>query len=497
MIRLRGISAAALLGAILLMPRAAAAASDAPLTEAYLIQNSGWMEPFYADRGSQFRAVVTALIDATQLAGAATVVATFNQNGQIPGHASPERIFSGAYDKAAVARAVAGVFAPRRADGKYADSDFYGALNGAVNDFLGGRQGIVWMATNNKASPDNSPEVLANTRRFYDDLRKMPYFSRLIAFPIRMRVRGPNYDERGFVIYGIAYGERAAAALDWLVADGQPTRRVFTAPPVRLKPLERDPLRLQLSAQSAHGMTVSLEGGRLVVRHVPPRGGRLSLTGDLINSYYPQQVETAKLSVETPSAAFGASASQIAVSRLGPGAALKNIRIDLRFPPATRPSIFTDHALASGQLLLKLSDATLTLSPEFVARMKDVFGVDLLMRDQSRMQANGLPSVFFDYRRVNAAATAVPVYLVYDFSPWPTILAFSGCGFALALLIAGIVHFARPRRYTVRIGAANVPVRLRPFERCAVQSHDGVRALVRGAIFGKPSVTVVEENGGK
>ena len=65
------------------------------LSEVYLIQNSGWMEPFYADQGSQFRSVVTSLIGATQLVGVATIVATFNQDGQIPGHSSPERVFAG------------------------------------------------------------------------------------------------------------------------------------------------------------------------------------------------------------------------------------------------------------------------------------------------------------------------------------------------------------------------------------------------------------------
>lgn len=471
----------------------AAADGGADIGQVYLVQNSGWMEPFYADHGSQFRAVVTALIGATRLEGVPTTVASFNQNGQIPGQASPETVFSGAYDRAAVARAVDGIVPPRRPDGKYADSDFYGALNGAVTGLLGGRQGIVWMVTNNKASPDNSQEVLANTRRFYDDLRKAPFFTRLIAFPIRMPVKGPHYDERGFIIYGIAYGARAARALDFLTADGQPVRKVFTAPPVRLKPLDQNPLRLQLTAQTQNGMNVSLEEGVLVVRHVPAVGGALSLLGNLVNAYYPQEVVSAKLTATADGGfPFAVALSRGEVSHLGPGAALKDIRIALNFPAVGRPNLFSDHAEVDGALLINLTDAKLSLSPAFVERMKDVFGIDLLMRDQDRLQINGLPNVFFDYQRVSGATTTVPIHLVYDYSPWPALLAMIGGGLALLFVVGGGFLVLTPRRYTVRLEGGNVPVRLRPFETRTVQNAMGVRARVRGALFGAPAVATLD-----
>ena len=209
------------------------------LSEVYLIQDSGWMEPFYADQGSQFKAVITTLIDTTQLVGVKTIVATFDQDGQIAGHKSPEEVFAGPYDKSRVEATVANIEPPRRQDGKYADSDFFGALNGTINSLLSGQQGIVWMISNNKDSPNNTQEVLARTQKFYSDLRASPYIHRIVAFPVRMRVHGPHYDERGFIIYGIAYGSRAAKALDFLTSAGQPVRTVFADPPVRLKPLDQ------------------------------------------------------------------------------------------------------------------------------------------------------------------------------------------------------------------------------------------------------------------
>jgi hypothetical protein len=121
-------------------------------------------------------------------------------------------------------------------------------------------------------------------------------------------------------------------------------------------------------------------------------------------------------------------------------------------------------------------------------RMKDVFGVDLFARDQSAMPANGLPAVFFDYQRVNAATTAIPVRLIYDFSPWPLILTVCAGIFLLALAGGGGLLAVMPRKYTVRVGGSNVQVRLRPFEQRTVQGGSGARATVRGSLFGAPSV---------
>jgi hypothetical protein len=475
----------------------AATAETADIAQVYLVQNSGWMEPFYADRKSQFRTVVSLLVEKTQLPGGRALIATFNQNGQIPGHSSPERIFSGTYDRAAAEQAIAQISPPHRPDGKYADSDFYGAMMGAISGLLGGRQGIIWMVTNNKASPNNSAEVLANTKKFYDGLRGADAIARIIAFPIRMPVHGPNYDERGFIIYGIAYGDVAARSLDALVAAGQPIRQVFKAPPVRLKPLDQDPMKLELTAQSDSGMTATLENGALVIRHIPARGASFSLNGSLTNSYYPQQIASARLeTVATPVKGvipFVAALTPAEVQDLAPGGTIKDIRLNLKFNPIVRPTIFRDHEQVEGSLLIKLNDANLTLGGAFVAQMKDVFGIDMLVHEQRSLQTNGLPNVFFDYRQVNAATTVVPVVLVYDFSPWPAILAFGVGGLVLVLLGGGAFLLAKPRTYTVHIGGSRVQVRLKPFEQRVVQNTVGQRAGVRGSLFGAPTVALVED----
>ena len=105
------------------------------------------------------------------------------------------------------------------------------------------------------------------------------------------------YDEHGFIIYGIAYGDQAARALNFLIADSQPIRKLFTAPPVRLKPLDQDPLKLQLSTQTSGQTVATLENEILTIRHIPSSSdAHIVFTGNLVNSYYPQQVERAQLS---------------------------------------------------------------------------------------------------------------------------------------------------------------------------------------------------------
>ena len=478
---------------------APASANEGSLTQVYLVQTSGWMEPFYADKGSEFRQILVSMIDSTQLAGIDVVLATFNQEGQIPGQHSPEVVFQGAYDKSAVADKVDSIAPPRRPDGKYADSDFFGAIKGTVLDVLQGHQGIIWMITNNKDSPNNSSEVREHTAAFYDYLRKSAPITKIVAFPIRMAVHGPHYDEKGFIIYGIAYGKLAARALDFLVGQDKPVRRLFVQPPVRIKPLNVDPLRLELTEQSRGNIAASLEDGILTVRHVPGgSGAELVFSGNLINTYYPQQIDTAKLSVTAVPAGgsvpFEAKIIPASISHLPPGAALKGVSIAVKFSPHARSSIFQDHAIADGFLVIKLSDAALVLGSDFIERMNSVFGVDLLAKEQATVSPGSLPEIMFDYQKVSSATTMIPVRLVYDYSPWPLLLA-SGGGLVLLAVLGGLgILLVMPRRYAVRVGGSTVQVRLRPFEARVLQGASGIRARVRGALFGTPTVEELSDH---
>ena len=165
------------------------------------------MEPFLTVEGSQFRPLVEALVAAVQSPGGAVAIAAFDQDGQVPGRSSPRILYDGPYDAPRIRAAVAALDLPRKAGGlAYADADFNGALLGAIRTGLQGRDGVIWMVTNNKNAPSNSAEVARNTAAFYKALRESPVITRIIAYPVRMPLKGRNFSEGGFVIYGIGYG---------------------------------------------------------------------------------------------------------------------------------------------------------------------------------------------------------------------------------------------------------------------------------------------------
>ena len=122
---------------------------------------------------------------------------------------------------------------PGRARGgtRLADADFNGALVRSLDEVLDGKPGIVWVLTNNKNSRNNSPEIDRNTRDFAELIRSSPFLPFVAAYPVRMPVTGRLFTERGLIIYAIAYGDAAGAALSRIVdsaADARPcspTRR--------------------------------------------------------------------------------------------------------------------------------------------------------------------------------------------------------------------------------------------------------------------------------
>jgi hypothetical protein len=57
-----------------------------------LVQNSGWMEPFYSDPKSAFKPLVTELVSNVVQPGDALVLAAFNQS--LPGAPSPRGLLS-------------------------------------------------------------------------------------------------------------------------------------------------------------------------------------------------------------------------------------------------------------------------------------------------------------------------------------------------------------------------------------------------------------------
>ena len=479
-------------------PQAGAACPGAQdgVPSVYLVQNSGWMEPFYTDPRSPFRQLIATLIEATAGRGEAAV-ADFNQNGQMPGRSSPHVYYCGKADPAQITRAVDAIDLPRMAGGRLTDADFDGALVRAINTILAGQSGIVWIVTNNKNSPSNSQQIADNTRAFAARLSNTAALPAIVAYPIRMRVQGRQYTENGLIIYGIAYGAPAAARLAELV-HGAALGQLFPDPAVRLKPLARAPLIFTPVSTPSKDMTVGVApDGTLVFDGVP--GGRpsvLRVDGTLTSEYYPQVIDQARVQVAwqdlhaqdaAPLDTLHGGVEPGELHRLAPRDVLQDVHLHIDVPAIPRAAglagLLQKDRIVTGALAISLSDMRLVLPDQFRDKMAQIAALDQL------------PAVFFDYKTVSAAATIVPVRMVVRYSAAPLIAGLGGLAACLTALAAVVLLLRREREQVAVLAGQSRRVRLRAFETRPMSLPDGRRFRVRGSLTGTARVTEIDRGG--
>ncbi len=493
-------AALALLLALAGGPRSLGAPAPPPIRQVYLVQDSGWMEPFYADPAAPFRPLVEALVAQSRLTGVPVTVAAFDQAGEVSGRASPLVLFGGAYDAGPLNAAVDALTPPRKASGAFADTDFAGAFAAARRDLLGGGEGVVWIVTNNKNSPSNSAEVKRNTAAFYAELSNDPRVTRIAGFLVRMPARGHVFSERGLVVYAVAVGDNAARALDLVTSEASPLRKgLFRGnPPLRLKPLTRQALELSIDRSHADsGAVAYTEGGVLVVRGVKEgRPGRLHLEGAVRNALYPWRIEAATI---TPiwtrfGAGDGADAqATIAPNALhalsGAGGARQPVMLDLVLPPLRARDLLQGEAASEGVLEIRLSDVRLAFDPAFTERAQGVFGGDVLSAAAGAPGA--LPDLFYRGREVREATTRLPVRMVVEFAAWPIWLIFGGVALVFAALAAAWAQLGRPWRFTSRLLGREVVLHR---GREVLADASGRRVEISRRLFGPPRERYMDED---
>lgn len=470
----------------------------APVRQIYLIQNSGWMEPYFLDPQSQFLTLTERLIEATQLEGIDITVASFNQEGQLPGHHSPDVLLSGAYDPAAVQRVLTGLSVPRRPNGRYADADFLGALQATLGDLMQGGEGIIWMLSNNKNSPNNDQNIAENTRGFYDLLRNSPFITRILAYPLPMPVSGPNFSEKGFIVYGIAYGETAAKALDVIAGAQAPLRGAFADPPVFLKPVEPQTLELELAGRQVdEAASVAMENGIVVVDGLDAEAGStLGFSGRLRNVAYPKKIASARISARWNTAAEGGGALAVApesISQLAAGAVSEPIDFTLTVPAAERPpgldGLFATQKTVDGEMTILLGDLAFDLDDRFVEKAAAVFGGAMMGEGQRKFVEQQLPAIFFDFRSISTSVTTVPIRMVFHFSAWPLYTAAASSVVLAGGLAALAFLLLRARPHLVEVAGQRQRLMLKPGQTLQVTGGDGRAHKVRGRLFGPPSIS--------
>jgi hypothetical protein len=469
----------------LLLLGAACAASATP--HVILVQNSGWMEPFYSDPKSQFKPLVGALAGAVVQPGDALVLAAFNQS--LPGAPSPKALLSiKAQDQTGRSRddaALAGLDTARKpGSAALADTDLGEAVQAAIGTALGGKPGIVWLVTNNRNSPNNDQATAARNREFYELIHRGAAIDKVVAFPLRMPVAGKHYQANGLMVYAFAVGREGSRALDGLLASGR-IARVITEQPARLKPLDRDTVRLvPAQVEDAPGVAFSQAAGGGLRADVDPdaRTPQASIRWQLENTMYPYTITSATLSARSVLAGedrkiilAGSRVDALAPGKPLPLGSTRQLPVGQQPPHLGVGARTSPRAadLGAGPLTRHPANPRLELSQPFRQRMAALFPGD------------PLPDIFTPPSTVQASNAVLPIEVRVHYGMGP--LAALG-GLAAALLAAaGAAAWAygRPRVAQVTVEDELRTMRARPGTTQPIYDRAGAQvAMLKTTLFG-------------
>jgi hypothetical protein len=425
-----------------------AIAESHAVSQVFLVQNSGWMDPFYTDPASQYKPLVTELVMAATRPGDPIVLASFNQS--LPGAPSPRALLSltvgGADTRAAVGAALAKLkTAKKPGSGALADTDLGEAVNSAINTALAGKPGLVWLFTNNRNSPNNDQATARRNREFYELIHRGGTISKALAFPLKMPVRGTHYSANGLMVYVFAVGEQGARELDELLASGR-IRTIITEPPARLKPLDRDTVRLvPRKVDDAPGVAFSMAPGGMLRADVDSsaRQPAANISWNLENTIYPYTIKSARIVAHSMLARQERPIilETDNVNALSPGKSVPLASV-LQFPVTQMPGKWSAKAIGSagsayvmpGQIELQLTEQRLELSQAFRERMAALFPGD------------PLPEIFTPPAQIHGSIAVLPIEVRVHYGVAP-LVALIGAGLALVAALGGAaLAYGRPRR---------------------------------------------------
>jgi hypothetical protein len=417
------------------------------VSHVFLVQNSGWMDPFYTDPASQYKPLVTELVMAATQPGDLLVLASFNQS--LPGAPSPKALLSlkvAASTRAEVGAALAGLqTAKKPGSSALADTDLGEAVSSAISTALAGKPGLVWLFTNNRNSPNNDQATARRNRQFYELIHQGEAISKAIAFPLKMPVKGVHYSANGLMVYVFAIGESGARELDRLVASGR-IGSVITEPPARLKPLDRDTVRLvPRRVDDAPGVAFSMGPGGMLRADVDSdaRTPAAKIGWNLENRMYPYTIISARIGARSVLAKqdHPIALASDRVSALAPGKS-EPLSSLMQLPVAQLPGKWSAKAIGSagsayvmpGQIELRLTDQRLELSQAFRQRMAALFPGD------------PLPEIFTPPAQIHGSTAVLPIEVRVHYGVGP-LVALIGAGLALVAALGGAaLAYGRPRR---------------------------------------------------
>ena len=423
------------------------------VSHVFLVQNSGWMEPFYTDPQSRYKPLITELLMAVAKPGDPMVLASFNQ--ALPGAPSPKALLSFKFDAKSSRKQVGGALAALELARKpgsqaYADTDLNQAVDTAIRSALGGKPGLVWLVTNNRNSPNNDQATASRNREFYELIHRGGAITRALAYPLQMPVQGEHYHANGLMVYVFAVGEQGARELKALVASGA-IAKVITEPAARLKPLDQDLVRLvPRKVSDAPGVSFSMAPGGMLRADVDSqaRSPAAKIEWNLENTIYPYTIASAQISARSkvgnedrPIKLASSSVTGLAPGKSAPLAS------QMELPVRQLPGKWSMAAVSSagsayvmpGQIELQLTSQRLELSHAFRERMAKLFPGD------------PLPEIFTPPAQIKSSVAKLPLDVRVHYGVAPLLALIAGSLALLGALGAAALAFAKPRKAFVTV----------------------------------------------
>lgn len=465
------------------------------LPQVFLVQNSGWMEPFYADPASQFKPLVAELVNAVVSNGDPVVLASFNQS--LPGAPSPKALLSFRADASSVktrsAAALASLSVAHKPNSAaLADTDLGEAVNAAIVTALAGKPGIVWLFTNNRNSPNNDQATATRNREFYTLIHAGSAIDKALAFPLKMPVQGAHYRANGLMVYAFAVGAEGARELDKLLATGR-VQKVITEPPARLKPIDRDTVLLRpRKVEGAPGVTFSMAANGMLRADIDAstRAPEARIVWGLENRMYPYTISSAALSARSHVGGEDRPITLAAhqVTDLAPGKA-QPLASTMALPVKQLPGNWSLAALQSagsayvlpGRIDIQLTGQKLVLSQAFRTRMATLFPGD------------PLPEIFTPPANIQASTAALPLEVRVHYGMAP-LLALGAAAFALfGAAVAGATAYGRPRKAFVTVDGELRTMQVRPGSTQPIYDRTGQQvAQLKTTLFGHALIDLRE-----
>jgi len=460
----------------------------AKVTNIFLVQNSGWMEPFYSDTGSRFKPLILEIIKRVRESSPIDeiVIANFNQSDGA--NKSPSLLYRGLVD-VDIESAIGRMRLATKPSGALADTDFKEALFGAIGEYSNRQPAILWVFTNNKNSPKNSPETAQKNKEFYQWVDSETSIGRIVAFPFKSPVKGKYYQARGVMIYGIAYGSEADVHLQSMVAANRP----FGKQPARLKPLNADALTfVPTGSQVGKDYEVGLLADRKTVQiefSGDSKAHIAQLDGVFRNDFYPYDIKSADIEFGAQfrgeRGGIEADIHPEKVANIPAGGQSSPIKIRIAIPPL--PSVWEPSVLFGsghripGEMHFKLKEQELTISRAFLDEMGELFPGD------------PLPDLFVPGVSAKNSTTSRPIIISVNYPTWPLIVVVSGL---LVFVVGGLFMLnalLRPKKFKVTVDGVQKTYAMKAFATVSVLNGRGelIGNLKRG--LGKPSA-VLEAN---